>query len=267
MALRLPGWWQDLTSPEFRTLDPERTVAVLPTGAVEQHGPHLAVAVDACLNEAVHRRALETAPKGLPVLLLPMQSVGKSDEHIDFPGTLTLSAETLSRICVEIGASVRRTGIRKLLFLNSHGGQPQVLQNAARQLRVEQAMFVVSAGWYAWGLPDGLIGEREAAHGIHAGTVETAMMLAARPDLVRPGLADDFHPATLEDEEEFPRLRALGAAGFGWKAQDLHRRGAMGDATAATPEMGRAIIEHAGARLVELWEEMVRYPLTRLCDG
>ena len=261
MAVKLPGYWQDLTSPEFKELDAARTVAVLPVGAIEQHGPHLAVATDAALNEAILRRALETAPDGLPVLALPMTSVGKSEEHLDYPGTLTLSAETLTAVWSEIGAGVARAGIRKLLIFNSHGGQPQVMQIVARRLRVEHAMFTVAANWFAWGTPEGLFGEVERRHGIHAGEVETSMMLACRPDLVRRQHVADFPPVTIEQVRDYPRLAALGGAGFGWQAQDLHPQGAAGDARAASAEKGRAVIEHAARCLVELLEEIVRYPL------
>jgi creatinine amidohydrolase len=264
MALRLPGWWQDLTSPEFARLDPEATVAVLPVGAIEQHGPHLPVAVDACLGEGVVRRALELLPAGAPVLVLPPTPVGKSDEHVDFPGTLTLSAETLGRVWRELGASVRRAGVRKLLLFNSHGGQPQVAQIVARALRVEHGMLAVAANWFSWGLPEGLFEPAEIRHGIHGGAVETAMMLALRPDLVDLGAAADFVPVTVADDLDYPRLRALGPAGLGWQAQDLHVEGVCGDATRATADAGRAVVDHAARCLVELLEELVRFPLARL---
>ena len=267
MSLRLPGWWQDLASPEFAALDPEATVAVLPVGAIEQHGPHLPVAVDTCLNEAIVRRALELAPAGLPALVLPTTAVGKSNEHVDYPGTLTLSAETLGRVWYEIGASVRRAGVRKLLLFNSHGGQPQVMQIVARELRIDHGMLAVAANWFSWGLPDGLFDAVELRHGIHAGAVETAMMLAVRPDLVDMAAAADFVPVTVADDLDYPRLRALGAAGLGWQTQDLHGEGACGDATRATAEAGRAIIDHAARCLVELLEELVRFPLQRLRAG
>ena len=267
MSLRLPGWWQDLASPEFAALDPEATVAVLPVGAIEQHGPHLPVAVDTCLNEAIVRRALELAPAGLPALVLPTTAVGKSNEHVDYPGTLTLSAETLGRVWYEIGASVRRAGLRKLLLFNSHGGQPQVMQIVARELRIDHGMLAVAANWFSWGLPDGLFDAVELRHGIHAGAVETAMMLAVRPDLVDMAAAADFVPVTVADDLDYPRLRALGAAGLGWQTQDLHGEGACGDATRATAEAGRAVIDHAALCLVELLEELVRFPLQRLRAG
>lgn len=267
MPPQLPGWWQDLTSPDFNALDPERTVAVLPVGAIEQHGPHLPVAVDSCLNAAIVERALPRLAAGTPVLVLPMTQVGKSNEHSAYKGTLTLSAETLGRMWYEFGVSVRRAGLRKLLLFNSHGGQPQVMQIVARELRVDHGMLVVAANWFSWGLPEGLFDERERRHGIHAGAVETSMMLAVRPDLVRADLAaQNFPPATLGHERDFPRLNALGAAGFGWQVQDLHPLGACGDARAARAEAGERILDHAAACLAELLDELVRYPLAALVD-
>ncbi len=266
MALRLPGWWQDLKSPEFACLDPELTVAVLPVGAIEQHGPHLPVSTDSCINDGIVRRALALMPQGMPVLVLPLTTVGKSDEHGDFPGTLTLSAETLGRVWQEIGASVRRAGVRKLLLFNSHGGQPQVMQIVARQLRIDHAMLTVAANWFSWGMPQGLFDPAELRHGIHGGTVETSMMLALRPDLVDLEAAEDFVPVTVADDMDYPRLRALGAAGLGWQAQDMHREGVCGDASRATPEAGQAVIEHAATCLVELLQELVSFPLSRLVE-
>ena len=128
--------WQDMTTAEFAALDAARTIAVLPVGAIEQHGPHLPVYVDACIAEGLIDRALELAPDDLPVTVLPVQPVGKSNEHIDYPGTLTLSAETLVRLWTEIGDSVARAGVRKLVILNTHGGQRQLIEVVARDLRV-----------------------------------------------------------------------------------------------------------------------------------
>ena len=159
-----------------------------------------------------------------------------------------------------------RLGV-KLLLLNGHGGQPQVAQIVARELRIDRGMLAVAANWFSWGLPDGLFEPAELRHGIHAGAVETAMMLAVRPDLVAMTQAADFTPVTVADDLDFPRLRALGASGLGWKTQDLHGAGACGDATGATAEAGRVVIEHAARHLVELLHELVRFPLRRLRDG
>src|SRR6202790_5616730 len=140
-------WWWDLTTQDFADLDAERVVAIFPVGAIEQHGPHLPVRVDAAINAGIVARAVEMMPPECPALVLPMMPVGKSDEHLAFPGTLTLSHETLGRVWCELGESVRRAGIRKILFLNSHGGQLQLLKVVTRDLRVKLGMFAVSAMW------------------------------------------------------------------------------------------------------------------------
>ncbi|MDT8872122.1 creatininase family protein [Komagataeibacter rhaeticus] len=137
-------YWQDMISREFREL-PDNTVAVLPVGAIEQHGPHLPVCVDSCINAGLLERALERAPADLPITALPIQAVGKSDEHIAYPGTLTLSANTLLNVLLDLGASVARAGVRRLVLLNSHGGSRRSLIS----WRVNCA-GPTTCLWYAW---------------------------------------------------------------------------------------------------------------------
>ena len=259
--------WEDLRSPEFRELDPARTVAVLPLGAIEQHGPHLPVMVDARIASEITDHALARLAPDLPVLRLPTSTVGKSDEHLRYPGTLTFSAETVLRVWIEIGQSVARAGVRKLVMVNGHGGQIQPMQMVARELRISAEMFVVACNWWQFGHPPGMFSDEELRFGIHAGAVETAMMRALEPDLVRMDLAEDFVPSTrTRMATTFPRLAAAGAAGFGWMAQDLHPSGAAGDASAARAGDGRAVLDHAASRLAELLREVIDYPLAVLED-
>jgi creatinine amidohydrolase len=260
-------YWHEMTSADFEAVDRERWVALLPTGAIEQHGPHLPVFVDACINQGIVGRALELKPATLPLTVLPTTWVGRSEEHIDFPGTLTHTAETLRRMWYEIGASVARAGVRKLVILNSHGGQIQVMQIVARQLRIDHGMFVACLQWGQLGMSEGLFDAEERRHGIHAGEVETSLMLALRPDLVRMEKARDFVPLSKREAHSFPILMGLGAAGFGWQAQDLEDAGACGNAAAADAERGRKAIDHVARRLLDLVDEMARYPLANLKDG
>lgn len=260
-------YWHEMRSADFAHVDPDRWVALLPVGAVEQHGPHLPVMVDACINQGIVAAMLKVKPVDLPATVLPMTWVGRSEEHVDFPGTLTHTAETLRRMWYEIGASVRRAGVRKLLILNSHGGQMQVMQIVARQLRIDHDMLVACLSWGQLGLPDGVIDPAERQHGIHAGELETALMLALRPELVRMELAGDFVPLSKREANRFPILMGLGAAGYGWQAQDVDASGAAGNAAAADAERGRKVIDHVAGRLVALLDEMVRYPLANLKDG
>ena len=226
--LLLAGLVARTSQPRIRGARPGTTVVVLPVGAIEQHGPHLPVAVDTCLVEAIVRRGLELLPAGTAGAGAADHRRRQEQRASRLPGTLTLSAETLGRVWYEIGASVRRAGLRKLLLFNSHGGQPQVMQIVARELRIDHGMLAVAANWFSWGMPERRCSIRSrCATASMAVTIETAMMLAVRPDLVDIAAAADFVPVTVADDLEYPRLRALGAAGLGWQAQDLHARGCL----------------------------------------
>jgi creatinine amidohydrolase len=254
-----------MPSSQFPTL-PDGTVAILPVGAIEQHGPHLPVYVDACLNHELLTRALKKAPADVLMTALPMQHIGKSDEHISFPGTLTISADTLTRLLIEIGESVHRAGIRRLVLLNSHGGQPQVLDIVARTLRVSLGMFVVNAAWSKLGIgaPPNLFDAAERTHGIHGGEIETSLMLHLRPDLVDMSKAKNFLSWGAEMEKDFKILTPEGRVGFGWQVEDLNPDGACGNAAAADAERGRILTECAVDGFISLVREVSRYPLERL---
>lgn len=255
-------YWQDMAWPAFTAL-PASTVAVLPVGAIEQHGPHLPVYVDSCINQELLDRALATAPADLDIVALPLQAVGKSNEHLAFPGTLSLSNTTLTALLLDLGDSVARAGVRRLILLNSHGGQPQVLDVVARELRIRHGMLAVNAAWYSMGMPPGLFAPDELHHGIHGGELETSLMLHLRPDLVDMTKAADFRSLSQDMEGDFTLLSPEGKFGFGWQTQDLNPAGAVGNAAAADAERGRILAEAAVARFHELAREVARFPLER----
>ncbi len=260
-------FWAEMSWAEFQRADMGRVVAVLPVAAIEQHGPHLPVGVDAFIMEGYLRRAVARLPADLPALVLPVQAIGKSNEHVRFPGTLTLSTETVLRAWFEIGESVHRAGCRKLLMVNSHGGNMAPLDIVARELRVRLGMLAVSASWHRFGYPDALFDDAERAHGIHAGTVETSLMLAFRPDLVRMGEARNFVPSSVAIEQDFTWLRVTQPIGFGWMAQDVSASGAMGDAGAATAAKGEASADYGATAFVELIRDIDAFDLARLGAG
>jgi len=267
MASRLRRDWVEMTTKDFQLTDMSTVIAVLPVAAIEQHGPHLPVEVDTAINRGVVARARELLPSELPVSFLPAMPIGKSNEHISYPGTLTLSAETLIRLWTEIGDSVNRAGVRKLVLFNSHGGQPQIADIVARDLRVRRDMFVVTASTYALGRPPGLFPESELKHGIHGGSVETSIMMHLCPDLVRRDELANFRPSSLDMEGDYEILTPEGRVGFGWETQDLSLPGACGDATDADAERGAQLVEHAARRFVQLLGEIDRYPLDSLRPG
>lgn len=255
-------YWHHLPSPAFDKLSSE-TVVILPIGAIEQHGPHLPVWVDSCINEMLLDRALAALPADAPVLALPLQAVGKSDEHSAFGGTLSLSAETLIAMLLELGESVHRAGVKRLILLNSHGGQPQILDLVARELRIRHAMLVVNAAWFGLGLPEGLFSAEECRHGIHGGEIETSLMLHLRPDLVDMTRARNFVSLSQEMAETFDLLTVEGAIGIGWQAQDLNSWGVCGNSAAADPDRGATVALYLVRRFVDLIGEVARFPLDR----
>ena len=257
-------FWGDLTSAEFRALDPEKTIVILPVAAVEQHGPHMPVLTDTIIADgmlAVLRRML---PAELSVLVLPTQAFGKSNEHILSPGTVTLAAQTLLDVVTEIGASVARAGLRKLVLMNSHGGNGDVLGIAARDLRIRHEMLCVPTHWRRFGLPAGMYTPLEDKYGIHAGDIETSLMHYFRPELVRKDKVKNFVSTGIAMENEFVHLRPGGAHGFGWIAQDLNPDGAVGDATLATADKGLKTAEHQAEGFIALLRDMTSFSLDRL---
>jgi creatinine amidohydrolase len=268
MTARLRKLWSEMTTVDFETaIDPERTVAILPVAAIEQHGPHLPVSVDTTISQGLVDAIIAAAPDDLPITFLPPQVIGKSNEHMAFPGTLSLSTNTLIGLWTDIAESVWASGIRKLVLLNSHGGQVQIMDIVARDMRVRRKMFVATASLWGVGLPKGLFPAEELSHGIHGGEVETSMMLYLRPDLVRQDQRANFAPRSLELEQTNRYLRFEGQGiGFGWQTQDLHPSGACGDALNADPERGRQLIVHATAGLIDLFREVSEYPLSAMID-
>jgi creatinine amidohydrolase len=257
-------FWAELKSSEFAALDPNSTLAILPVAATEQHGPHLPVMTDTAIAEGMISTVLARLPDELRVLFLPTQTIGKSNEHLRSPGTITYSADNLTRIWCEIGEGVHRAGLRKLVIVNSHGGNNDVIGIVGRELRVRLGMLVATTQWRRFGLPAGMYTPFDTNHGIHAGDIETSLMLYFRPDLVDMSRAKLFPSKAAEMEKDYKHLRPAGQHGFGWIAQDLNPDGAVGDASAATAEKGRLTAEHQADAFIALLRDVARFPLDQL---
>jgi creatinine amidohydrolase len=232
-----------LTSPEIAALpDKADTVIVQPVAAIEQHGPHLPVAVDTVITCGVLGRALERLPAEIPAFALPPLCYGKSNEHVDFAGTVTLTTQTLLATLLEVAESLYRSGFRKIAFVNGHGGQPQVLELAARDARERHRDLSVFP-LFIWRVPNcaaELFPGQETELGIHAGGAETALMMALLPDTVRMQRAAAEYPAGLPEDS---LLSMEGALPFAWLTGDLTRSGTIGDPTLATPEKGVRLLD------------------------
>ena len=250
--------WAAYRRTEYKGLDPERVIAVLPTAAIEQHGPHLPVGVDTMIAEGMLAELRRICPDDLDLRILPVQAVGKSNEHLDAAGTLTLDAPTALAAWTQIGLSVARAGVRKIVIVNSHGGNLDLISILARELRVRAGMLAVKCQWGNFGNPEGLYSERELTYGIHGGDRETSLMLHFHPDLVDMSAAQEFRSAA-----EGAAIPPVGPISHGWMARDLSADGTVGDAHLATAEKGRATCEHQVAGFVALLRQVRDMPLDR----
>ena len=265
-------FWADLTTRDFAALQSagqaDQVVAVLPVAAIEQHGPHLPLSVDATLLQGVIDAALPLLPADLPALFLPPQNVGLSTEHLAYPGTLSLSPATLLALWGELGAGVARAGIRKLLLLNGHGGNVAPMDIAARELRQQHGLLTYSSSWFNLPLPpevQALFPPEEHRFGIHGGAIETAMMLHLAPASVRMAQARHWPSSSQERAARYPLLGNGKSAKMGWAMQDYQRAGAVGNAASATAAQGQALVQAAAQGLAQLLAEMHDLPPHTVC--
>jgi creatinine amidohydrolase len=268
-------FWADLSTQEFAQListgQAAQTIAVLPVAATEQHGPHLPLSVDTVLVDGVVAAALPHLAPSLKVLFLPTQAVGLSPEHARFAGTLTLKAGTILSLWTDIAESVAAAGIKKLVLFNSHGGQVSVMDMVARDLRARLDMLVYSVSWFNLPLPDAnghdvnaLFSADEHRFGIHAGDMETSMMLALDPAHVDMTQAQNFASTSQDRAQRFDILGNGKSARLGWQMQDYNPAGAVGNAAAATAVKGRAVVDAAGRSLARLLAEIDQLPSSTL---
>ena len=264
-------FWADLSTRDFAQLDLARTIAVLPVAATEQHGPHLPVSVDTVLVDGVVAACLPHVAPNLSVLFLPTQAVGFSPEHDRFPGTLTLKSSTVIQLWTDIGESVAAAGIKKLVLFNSHGGQVSVMDIVARDLRARLDMLVYSVSWFNLPLIDELgqdlnaqFSTEEHRFGIHAGEVETSMMLALDAAHVDLTQAQNFASTSQDRAGKFSILGNGKSAKLGWQIQDYNPSGAVGNAAAATADKGQALVQAAGRSLAALLVELDQLPPSTL---
>jgi creatinine amidohydrolase len=262
-----PRDWTDIHWPDISKASAARWIAVLPLAATEQHGPHLPVGTDVMIAQAYLARVRELLPDTAPVSFLPLQPVGISTEHIDYPGTLTLPTEVALKTWMALGESVARAGVKKLVMVTSHGGNSAAMTLVAQDLRAKYGLLAVTTGWSRFGAPEGLFSAEELRHGIHGGAVETSIMLARYRQHVRGEKIADFRSNSIAMEKDYRRLSAHRPAPFAWQAQDLHTSGAAGDATQASAEKGQRLLDHGARAFCELLADVDKFDPQTLSPG
>lgn len=240
--------WGELTSDDLSGMAGRRPVAALVLGAVEQHGPHLPLATDCLIGEGLLAAAAGQLEDGFPLVELPPLTIGASDEHVGFAGTLTLPVGPIKRQVVAIGEGLARAGMQRLVLVNAHGGNIGWMDDAALELRRRHGMLVVKASYMRFAEPADLVGARELRDGLHGGMAETAMMRHLAPHLVRMDRAREFTPRHPQDGALPPE----GEAPWAWLAEDLHPAGVVGNASGATEALGEKLVAHYAGRLAAI---------------
>jgi len=259
-----PRDWSEIHWPDFSRGDAARWIAVLPLAATEQHGPHLPLGTDVMIADAYLARVRDLMPEGVPATFLPVQAVGISTEHLSYPGTLTLPTDVALQSWRALGASVARAGVRKLVMVTSHGGNSAAMSLVAQDLRASHGLLAVTTGWNRLSAPEQWFSAEEVRHGIHGGAIETSIMLARHPQLVRRDACADFRSAGMTMEQDYRQLSAHRPAPFAWQAEDLHPSGALGDATQASAEKGERLLDHGARAFCELLADVDRFDIARL---
>ncbi|WP_424628374.1 creatininase family protein [Bradyrhizobium sp. SYSU BS000235] len=264
--IKPPLDWSDTLKLNVEKHSASRWIAVLPLAATEQHGPHLPFETDVLIGEAYLARVRETLPQDLPVTFLPIERVGISTEHIAYPGTQTLTTDAALRKWMALGDDIAQMGVRKLVIVTSHGGNSAAMALIAQDLRAKHEMLAVTTSWSRFGVPNGSFPADEVRYGVHGGAIETSIMLAACPQHVKQDRIAKFESAEIQMTKEFRWLSAGRPAAFAWATQDLNPQGAIGDATLATAEKGKALLDHGARAFIELLADVDKFDLTRLAN-
>jgi creatinine amidohydrolase len=241
---------------QVEALPKDRTLLILPTAAIEQHGHHLPLATDTLINNLLLGKSLEKLPTDAPIYALPPICYGKSNEHIGFPGTLSVSASTFMAVMRDLGASIAASGFRKLILYNTHGGNSSLVDVMARDLRAEFNLRVFCL-YGSGGAAFTGISKQEKTYGFHAGEIETSFLLAATPQLVDTAAYTTNYIADINNPDLL--LPENAPATFAWLTRDIASSGVMGDPTPSTAKKGALWIEEATTRIATVLTAMLQY--------
>jgi creatinine amidohydrolase len=245
-----------LTWKQVDALPRASTLLVLPTAAIEQHGHHLPLATDTLINNLLLGKALQLLPTEAPVYALPPVCYGKSNEHLGFAGTLSVSAQTFMAVVRDVGASVAGAGFKRLAIYNTHGGNASLVDVLARDLRAEFGLRTFTLFGSGGARFEGL-SEQERAYGFHAGEVETAYLLHATPELVHTAEYTANYIARVEEPELLKPENS--PANFAWLTKDIAPSGVLGDPRGATAENGERWSNEAARRIAKILVKMAEF--------
>ncbi len=245
------------SSTAINEMQKGRGAVLLPLASIEQHGPHLPVYTDSLIAMEVLGRAFDLLPENAPLWYLPLFPYGRSIEHRGFSGTITLTSETLMKVLSEIAESVSRSGFRRLIILNAHGGNSELVDVVMRDIREKTGLLVFGLHIYLRvAIPQAGLSDLEAVYGIHAGDIETSILLKSHPDLVNLKLAPDSIPHFLIKKGSPPFAHALN---YAWLTRDISLDGVLGNAQTADAGRGKKYLEDAAKETADLIMKIIDF--------
>ncbi len=246
----------NLTSPQVAGLDKTRSIVVLPLASIEQHGPHLPIYTDSLIVQEVLDRALALLPSDFPIEVLPLLPYGKSNEHGAFPGTVTLRSETLAQVLKDIGASIARSGFRRFVIFNGHGGNTEIVDFVIRDIREQTRLLVFALHLYLrLARPASGLDPTEQVYGIHAGDFETSLLLRCHPELVQRELI----ASTPVERAVRKHPPFMGPLTYAWLTQDISESGVIGDATTADAAKGERWLNEGAMQTAEAFRQIAEF--------
>jgi creatinine amidohydrolase len=258
-------FWSTLSTTDFIALNKDTTLVVMPVGSTEQHGPHLPVGTDAMIVDEIIRRLISD-PADMDLLLLPTLWCTKSIEHDAFDGTLSLQTETLIAVMHDMAASIARAGFKRLVLMNWHGGNSDLLSSLVRDLRQRHQLLVfLIDGLFIFSDRTGNQELQNQDYDLHAGRFETGIMLAAYPQLVKPGpyegIGSDAHRGRLAASFNSHSLLQPegGTVRLAWLTDDLSADGVIGNPGGASATDGEAVLNEISRRVLAILREITSF--------
>ncbi len=253
-------FFSELTGEEVNTISSQEALILIPIGSIEQHGKHLPIFTDSIISQEVTRRVAEKINNEFPALVFPQIPFGKSTEHASRPGTISLKTEVLTNLLHDICKNLVRNGFKKIVFINGHGGNTNLLNTILREIREETGAFITSIYLYSETLLKESL-ERfklEELDVFHACTLETSFMMALKPELVQTEKISKEKPHKFTEESGHKYLKLAGTRGieFSWLIDDVSDSGVIGDPTKATTELGKEVLELLIEKICEVLREI-----------
>lgn len=256
------SFWKNLSRMDIAGIAKESAVVLLPISAIEQHGPHLPVGTDTViLEKLLEKFAAEKKFESGSVVIAPQISVGKSNEHMDFPGTLTLTTKTMYDLITEICQCIAQHGFKKIILTNSHGGNTDLLNVLSRDLRISLNIEIYVFDWWFTSFWNDIMDRQKSSKSVygvfHACELETSLMMSFAPETVKTEEIRDEVPDALFRDNRYISL--YGPVGMGWKTKDVSQSGIIGEPQCASKEKGDIFARYAVDKLSDIVGEVLRF--------